>query len=423
MSDFVPSGWRKIPINNFVSVNTGYVFKRSDYVSRGNPIVRVINISNSNELDLSNNVVHLSEERAGEFHKYLLRDDDYLLVMVGATVGKHARVSTKGAKLYLNQNMWCLRIKDDKHNSQKFAVLGLQKAVTDFLGSSMRGVTRAFLTQGEFRKAMIVVPPHTEQKKIVDILGSVNDVREKIKIQTGKLQDLKKATKLKLFTAGASRTKFKDNNLNSVPDSLRMMSLGDISHGGARDGLSKSSQYYGSYSDFEMVRMGEVFSSETITNGGLKKVDACAERENNFFIKTGDLLFARRSLFIKGVGKCVIVGELTEPTCFDSSSLRLRLNTKAVLAKYVYYYFSSSLGKSLIQKIIRPGAISGITGRDLCQISIPVPTLVEQKNIISILSSIDSSINEKRRKLQKTIDLRDSLMQDLLTGKVRVVGN
>jgi len=51
---------------------------------------------------------------------------------------------------------------------------------------------------------------------------------------------------------------------------------------------------------------------------------------------------------------------------------------------------------------------------------VTVPPLPEQQKIASILTSIDDSIQQEQRELQQTQNLKKSLMQDLLTGKVRV---
>ena len=47
MSERVPEGWTQSRVINFVNVGRGYAFKSFDYHSTGNPIVRVINISDS----------------------------------------------------------------------------------------------------------------------------------------------------------------------------------------------------------------------------------------------------------------------------------------------------------------------------------------------------------------------------------------
>ena len=55
----------------------------------------------------------------------------FLLVMVGATIGKYAKVITKGKSLFLNQNMWRLSVINEQTNSQKFAIYGLQKVIEE----------------------------------------------------------------------------------------------------------------------------------------------------------------------------------------------------------------------------------------------------------------------------------------------------
>ena len=57
------------------------------------------------------------------------------------------------------------------------------------------------------------------------------------------------------------------------------------------------------------------------------------------------------------------------------------------------------------------------------KMNLAIPDLEEQKKIASILSSIDSKIEVKQQKLQQTQNLKKSLIQDLLTGKVRVSVN
>ncbi|KPC97236.1 Type I restriction modification DNA specificity domain protein [Geobacillus sp. BCO2] len=54
------------------------------------------------------------------------------------------------------------------------------------------------------------------------------------------------------------------------------------------------------------------------------------------------------------------------------------------------------------------------------QIKIPVPPLEEQKKIGDILQSIETKIHREKEKLNPLIEIKQGLMQSLLTGKVRV---
>jgi type I restriction enzyme S subunit len=73
-----------------------------------------------------------------------------------------------------------------------------------------------------------------------------------------------------------------------------------------------------------------------------------------------------------------------------------------------------------MMKYARQVAVSGITGSDLMEYVLPIPPLNEQGRISSVLRSISNAIDEKKKTLQTTTALKKALMQDLLTGKVRV---
>ena len=64
-----------------------------------------------------------------------------------------------------------------------------------------------------------------------------------------------------------------------------------------------------------------------------------------------------------------------------------------------------------------------INTSDIKELTVLAPPLQEQKKIASILTSIDRIISKKLSKLHKIQSLKKSLMQDLLTGKVRVTVN
>jgi type I restriction enzyme S subunit len=168
----IPRSWSIQTIGEYVDIGRGFAFKSEDYESSGVPIVRVTNISSNNELNFDTDVQYLSCEKSLNYGKYWLEDDDFLLVMVGATVGKYARVRLNGKKALLNQNMWKLRVKDDIRNSQQYAIYSLQLTVLRFL-RTQQGSARDFLTQTEFSKQFVIIPPLSEQRNITKILESL----------------------------------------------------------------------------------------------------------------------------------------------------------------------------------------------------------------------------------------------------------
>ena len=144
-----------------------------------------------------------------------------------------------------------------------------------------------------------------------------------------------------------------------------------------RNGIYKKKEFHGR--GVRIVNMGELFGHSRLYDIQMKRVELTDKEIPKVLIETGDLLFARRSLTAEGAGKCSIVKEVQEPTTFESSIIRARPEPSLVSSDFLYYFFSSPVGKYLIGTILRQVAVSGITGTDLKNLPIPTPPPPEQK--------------------------------------------
>ena len=151
-----------------------------------------------------------------------------------------------------------------------------------------------------------------------------------------------------------------------------------------RNGIYKPKEFHGRGA--KIVNMGELFAHPRLHSVPMKRVEMSSSEGERFLLSEGDLLFARRSLVAEGAGKCSIVLQIDEPTTFESSIIRARPNTSKAEPLYLYYFFNSVFGLHCLDTIRRQVAVSGITGSDLSQLEIPVPSLIEQRAIGHILS-------------------------------------
>ncbi|KPA10386.1 restriction modification system DNA specificity subunit [Candidatus Magnetomorum sp. HK-1] len=158
-----------------------------------------------------------------------------------------------------------------------------------------------------------------------------------------------------------------------------------------RNGIYKKKEFHGS--GVKIVNMGELFKYPRLKNIEMKRVELTDNEKNRFLLKQGDLIFARRSLTAEGAGKCSIVLEVKEDTTFESSIIRARPDQKKTVPIFLYYYFNSPYGKYLLGTILRQVAVAGITGSDLMQLTLTIPSLPEQKAIASVLSCLDDKID------------------------------
>ena len=157
-----------------------------------------------------------------------------------------------------------------------------------------------------------------------------------------------------------------------------------------RNGIYKQKEFHGR--GCKIINMGELFGFPRMHDVPMKRVELTEKEQSKSLVQQGDLLFARRSLVAEGAGKCSIVSEVNEPTTFESSIIRARPNPALASSDYLYYYFSSPLGRERMATILRQMAVSGITGSDLMELEIECPELEHQRTIATFLSALDDRI-------------------------------
>ena len=177
-----------------------------------------------------------------------------------------------------------------------------------------------------------------------------------------------------------------------------------------RNGVYKKKEFRGS--GVKIVNMGELFAYPRLRDVEMRRVQLSDSEQQRFDVQAGDLLFARRSLVAEGAGKCSVVLEVNEPTGFESSIIRGRPDPTIVDSLFLYYYFNSPQGLHALDTIRRQVAVAGITGKDLAQLTIPVPPLPEQQRIAHTLGTLDDKIELNRQMNQTLEEMARAIFQD-----------
>lgn len=169
-----------------------------------------------------------------------------------------------------------------------------------------------------------------------------------------------------------------------------------------RNGIYKKKEFHGRGA--KIVNMGELFAHPRIDSDvEMKRVELDQKETERALLESGDLIFARRSLTAEGAGKCALIADVDEPTTFESSIIRARINTRIAKPEYFYYFFNSVYGKHLLGTILRQVAVSGITGSDLAKLEVPVPSLDQQDFVVSIIRPFDDKI-DTNKKINQTLE-------------------
>jgi len=178
----------------------------------------------------------------------------------------------------------------------------------------------------------------------------------------------------------------------------------------SRNGITRPKATRGS--GYKMVNMGELFAYGRFWNPDMELVQLSDSEIERFTLKQGDLLFARQSLVLEGTGKCSIVMDVPETTCFESHLIRVRLDKQRVDPNFYYYYFGSHQGKANMQSLVMQVAAAGIRGSELALLQVPVPPFPTQQKVGAILSAYDDLIENNLRRIKILEEMAQNLYRE-----------
>ena len=165
-----------------------------------------------------------------------------------------------------------------------------------------------------------------------------------------------------------------------------------------RNGVYKTAASHGK--GVKIVNMGELFACDFINNQPMQRLEMSENEMLTSGLKKNDLLFARRSLVESGAGKASIVCDLSEPTTFESSIIRVRLDEKKCCPLFYLYWLRSCAGREAIGALVNGVNVKGIRASALKDIFIDYPHKEVQQRIASILSAYDDLIENNRKQIK-----------------------
>ena len=340
--------------------------------------------------------------------KYILKPGDILFARTGATTEKSyiikkcpeaisasylIRVVTKGM---INSNFLYLAFNSFIYWRQIKEQIG---------GSAQGGVNASSLSS-----IKIPLPPLREQKKIEEILTSMDETIEKKQEIIEKTKMLKKGLMQELLTCGIGHKKFKKTEIGEIPVDWDIVKVQDV---------CEKPEYGYSVSTTEKPIGPKFLRISDIQDGKVnwEKVPFCHcpnSIKEKYILKPGDILFARTGATTE---KSYIIKKCPEAI---SASYLIRVVTKGMInSNFLYLAFNSFIYWRQIKEQIGGSAQGGVNASSLSSIKIPLPPLREQKKIEEILTSVDEEIENEMAHKERLEGIKKGLMQVLLTGKIR----
>lgn len=252
-----------------------------------------------------------------------------------------------------------------------------------------------------------------EQNAIAETLNNVDELIEKLEKLIEKKKHIKQGVMQQLLTGKKRLLGFNNPwNKTIITELVNRFATGL----NPRQNFTLNKGGYCKYvtiKDFSNNKISFA-SCDTITKQDMLTINKRSDLREN------DILFSS----IGRIGDIYLIKEDPINWNINESVFSLRPNNDVVNPKYLMYSFLSDIFKNEMTKLISGSTLSSIKMNQLKELSIKIPTdLKEQTAIANILSDIDKDIELLENKLIKYQQIKAGMMQQLLTGKIRLIND
>jgi type I restriction enzyme S subunit len=349
-----------------------------------------------------------------ELKRSILQEGDILFAIAGATIGKCNVVQSEILPANTNQALAIVRLKQNENREFVYRLLAsykMQKYITDNVSVG----AQPNLNLEQIGNFLFAYPLFSEQTAIATALSDIDALIGELDKLIAKKQGIKQATMQQLLTgkkrlAGFSgeweeKTIFQlaDNKKEFFDDGdwieaqhitdegIRLIQTGNIGIGSFVEKESKKYIYNDSF-----VRL------------------ACKE------LKKGDLLICRLA---EPAGRACVFPEINEEKVITSVDVTIfRPRCEIANRYFLVNVFSTKHWFKLISEMCGGTTHKRISRGALGKIKIILPSLQEQTAIANILSDMDAEISQLEGRRAKMGELKQGMMQELLTGRIRLTG-
>lgn len=391
----IPKDWEVKRLGECCDTSSGGTPPRSvsDFY---NGSIKWFTTSELRDCYLCDSTEHISQSALEASSAKIFPSGTLLMAMYGATIGRLGMLTNEAA----TNQACCAIFCNDCDVEFLFYYLLHNRARIISLGS---GAGQPNISQQIVKGLQLSLPPLPEQRRIAAALGDVDKLIENLKKRVEKKKNLKRGAMQELLTG--------KRRLKGFTGAWVEKQLGETGEffGGGTPSTSISSYWGGEVDWYTPAEIGEAkyvsASSRRITHEGLKN---CAAR----ILPVGTILLTTRATI--GL-RAILKHEAATNQGFQSLVVKSNFDSE-----FMYYYLSTIVDEMVSRA--SGSTFLEISSSKLKGIRIVVPSsLPEQRAIAAVLSDMDAEIANLEAKLKKMTLLKQGMMQDLLTGKVRLV--
>lgn len=462
----IPEDWEVVNFGDIVKYTKGYPFKSREYTDSG---LRVIRVSDTSFSTIKNDhPIYVSHESKQRYKKWELNNGNIIFTTVGSKppmydslVGKAILVKKEHTGYLLNQNAVLIKANNKTKNFPNLLINHFRtERYIDHIEQIYRGnANQASITLDSLFSFKLPFPVEPkEQTAIANALSDVDALLCELEKLIAKKQAIKTATMQQLLTGKTRLPAFafyrelvnegslheelvhtasphnttnhtentlkgqpkgtKPSEIGEIPEDWEVKSLDDISLIPMQNGLFYEPARKGK--GIPLINVSDMYSAAPISVESLELFDATKSERKTFNVIEGDIFFTRSSIVPSGIAFCNIYPSTNKESVFDSHLIKVRVNPHIADYRYIYLNCLSTHSRKHLIANAKTATMTTIDQRAIKNCPVLLPSIKEQTAIATILSDMDSEIQALTQRLAKTRQIKQGMMQALLTGKIRL---
>lgn len=394
-----PKDWGKIKLSELMTPYNGLSGKSgNDFINGNEKYINYLSVFN-------NTVIGSATEKVNIYHgelQNIVNKGDILFTQSSETAEEVGMASTYlgDEKVYLNS--FCFGARKKREFDSLFMVSLLRsKAVREKISKEGQGSTRYNLSPTRLLNIEVTMPKDVDEQKVISkTLLSFDKHIENLTKLIGKKKMIRDGAVEDLISGNSRISTFSGEWINNKMKNIAVINQGFQIPISSRQTYKTKNNYLYITIEFLKENNGQKYYVENPpTNTVCNKDSILMTRTGN----TGQVVTG-----VAGV--------------FHNNFFDIKYDKSKIDKSYLYYLLISKRYNTEIINVAGASTIPDLKHKDFYNISINYPKdIKEQKLIAKILMSMDKDIENLEREKEKYIQLKAGAMDDLLTGKVRLV--
>ena len=347
----------------------------------------------------------VDQSKYAEMHRFSVSPGDFIISCSG-TIGRIFQIPREAPQGIINQALLKLTTDQEVVCDRYFYILfGWDKFQMRIIDSTQGGAMKNLVGMDVFRTTPVVLPPLSEQRAIAEALSDVDELLGSVEKLIAKKRAIKQAAMQQLLT-GKTR-------LPGFSGAWETKRLGEIATFFKGSGLSKADLSLDGKR--RCIHYGELF---TVYDERVTTVIHGTDREGMFFHSVrNDVLMPTSDVTPNGLAtaSCILVSDIL----IGGDVLVIRVPESVLKGEFLAY--AIKVNRDQVMQLVSGTTVFHLYGRDMANFSFAVPGVGEQTAIAAVLSDMDAEIAALERRRDKTRAIKQGMMQQLLTGRVRLV--